>query len=100
MATILDRQSVETYPAVEPAGPAQFERAPAVPVVSGDGIADEPERGYGIDAPWLRVILIGVLTGFLIALPVLPNADRVLTAFGEFAVAYGLPCHAPPTAGR
>ncbi len=108
MATLLDRPPIETGPAGQADDPTPSDRSPAPVVASAAGLPAElapaelelAEEATGVEAPWLRIILIGVLVGVLIGLPVLPNAERIVAAYGEFAVAYGLPCHAPPTTGR
>ena len=108
MATLLDRPPIETRPAAQADEPTRRDRSSAPIVAGAPGLPAElapvelepAEEAAGVEAPWLRIILIGVLVGVLIGLPVLPNAERIVAAYGEFAVAYGLPCHAPPTTGR
>ena len=108
MATLLDRPPIESRPAGQVDDPTPPDRGPAPVVASAAGLPADlapaelapAEEATGVEAPWLRIILIGVLVGVLIGLPVLPNAERIVAAYGDFAVAYGLPCHAPPTTGR
>lgn len=56
--------------------------------------ADGSEENF----PWLRLMAIGVVIGFLVGLPLIPTSDTTLTNFGEIAGAYGCPFHAGPIA--
>ena len=60
---------------------------------SVDWDLDLEDAPAGFRFPWMRLILAGVFAGLLIGLPLAPSGEKVFAAFGEFAAAYGLPCH-------
>src|SRR5215211_3499392 len=66
---------------------------PVAPPAGVDWDLDLDEAPGGFRFPWVRLILAGVLAGLLIGLPLAPSGEKVFAAFGEFAAAYGLPCH-------
>lgn len=90
MATVLEPRE-RTAPAgdlqASVVGPAWDDHGWEVPV-------DEPDEKF----PWLRLIAIGVVVGFLVGLPLIPSSETTLTNLGEIAGAYGCPFHAGPIA--
>lgn len=75
--------------------PAEPPSLPAVDAAPVDDLLWEDSEDLDERFPWLRLIAIGIVLGFLIGLPLIPTSGTAFANLGEIAGAYGCPFHAP-----